>query len=154
MDIRNEKGIILNSASKRERYNTLLNAEIWLNRYRDSRALDAFGIKDNVMALLCNIGWNDFVGEPHYTFETTTLEFMSTICFVQDRENSTVSFSLGKVEYNMSLTEFCDKMGFANTGFIHVSRNPVNMPQNYDQHEFWSQITGRDHFESKNAKLV
>jgi hypothetical protein len=129
-----------------------LNGEIWQNRYPDSRALDALGIKDNVMALLCNIGWNDFVGEPHYTFETTTLEFMSTICFVQDREKSTVSFSLGKVEYNMSLTEFCDKMGFASTGFIHVSRNSVNMPQNYDQHEFWSQITGRDHFESKNAK--
>jgi hypothetical protein len=150
--IQNARGIILTSESERERYNMLMNREICVNRYPDSRALEAFGIKSNVMTLLNNIGWTDFVGEPHYTFVTSTLEFMSTLCFVPDRENSKVSFSLGNVEYNMSLSQFCDKMGFASAGLIHVSRNRVNRPQNYDQHEFWSQITGRGHFESRTAK--
>jgi len=82
---------------------------------------------------------------------------MSTICFVHDRENvtnpkHTVSFSLGNVEYNMSLTKLCDKMCFASAGLIHVSRNQDTRPQNYDQQEFWLQITERDHYESKSAK--
>jgi hypothetical protein len=133
--------IILNFTSEKKRYNKLLNSGISLYRYPGSRALEALGIKDNIMTLLGNIGWNDFVGETHYTFETFTLEFMSSICFVHDRENvtdpkHTVSFSLGNVEYNMLLTEFCDKMGFASAGLIHVSRNPYTRPQNYDQQEF------------------
>jgi len=81
--------IILNITSEKTRYNKLLNRGISRNRYPDSHAIEALGIKDNVMALLGNIGWNDFVGKTHYTFETFTLEFMSTICFVQDRENVT-----------------------------------------------------------------
>lgn len=80
-------GIIQNITSEKTRNNKLLNRGISLNRYPDSRALEALGIKDNVMALLGNIGWNDYVGETHYTFETFTLEFMITICFVQDRES-------------------------------------------------------------------
>jgi hypothetical protein len=33
-----------------------------------------------------------------------------------------------------------------------VSRNPDIRPQNYDQQEFWLQISGRDHYESKSVK--
>lgn len=79
------------------------------------------------------------------------------MCFAKDRENvtnpnHTVSFSLGSVEYNMSLTEFCDKMGFASTRLIHDSRNPNIRPHNFDPQEFWLQITGQDHYEARSAK--
>jgi len=57
----NEMGIILNITSEKTRYNKLLNRGISHNMYPDSRALEALGIKDNVMTLLGNIGWNDFV---------------------------------------------------------------------------------------------
>jgi len=153
----NEIGIILSNKSEKTRYNKLLNRQIQLNRYPNSHVLDALGIEDNVMTLIGNIGWNDFVGQTHYTYETSTREFLSTICFDMDRENvtdpkHTVSFSLCNIEYCMSLPEFCDKMGFASTGLIHVSHSGDTRPQNYDQNEFWLKISGRDHFVSKSAK--
>jgi len=116
----NERGLILNK-SERERYKMLLNRDIVPNRYPDSAALQALGIEDNVTTLLSNIGWEDFVGETHFTFQTSTLEFLSTLYFFHDIDNTThsnhtISFSLGNVEYNMSLTEFCDIMGFEKHG--------------------------------------
>ncbi|XP_039683862.1 uncharacterized protein [Medicago truncatula] len=152
----NERGLILNK-SERERYKMLLNRDIVPNRYPDSATLQALGIDDNVTTLISNIGWKDFVGETHFTFETSTFEFLSTVNFNHDTHNTThpnhtVSFSLGNVEYNMSLTEFSDIMGFESTGVIHVSRNHDVRHRGYDKHGFWFQITGRKRYECKTAK--
>jgi len=151
----NERGIVLNVHEKAT-YKTLLNRGISLNRYPDPHALKALGIRNNVMSLICNIGWIDLVGCPHYTFTTLTLEFLSTLYFVQDKKSASnpeynVSFCLGNMQYNMSLSEFCDRMGFASAGLIHTSRNK-HMLLNYDKQEFWSQINGRDHYDSRTAK--
>jgi len=151
----NERGIILNVHEKAT-YKTLLNRGIALNRYPDPHALKALGIRNNVMSLIRNIGWIELIGQPHYTFTTLTLEFLSTLYFVQDKANArnpeySVSFCLGNMQYNMSLIEFYHRMGFPSTGLIHTSRNKHRLV-NYDQQEFWSQITGRDHYDSRTAK--
>jgi hypothetical protein len=153
----NELGIILSTKPEKTRFNKLSPREIQPNRYLDPNALDALGIEADVMTLLANIGWTDFVGHTYYTHETLTREFLSTLSFVVDRDDVTdpkhkVSFSLANVEYNMKLTEFCDIMGFASAGLIHGSHNEATKPQNYDQGEWWLKITGRDHYDSKGAK--
>jgi hypothetical protein len=147
----NERGLILHKSEK-VRYSMLVKRDVVPNRYPDSAALQALGIEDNVTTLISNVGWKDFVGETHFAFETSTLEFLSTISFVHDADNyknpnHTVSFSLGNVEYNMSLTQFNDIMGFDSTGIIHDKKH-----RHFDKQEFWFKITGRNRFNSKTAK--
>jgi hypothetical protein len=154
---RNELGIILTISSERSRYNRLVLRGFIHNRYPDKFALDKLGIRENVYTLLGNIGWSEFVGSIHHTYESQTLEFLSTLCFKKDKDNLTdpnhsVSFSLDNQEFDMSLSQFCDKMGFANAGLIHGSHNEDTRPQDYDQQEFWLKISGHDHFEAKSAK--
>jgi hypothetical protein len=153
----NELGIILSNKSERTRFNKLAHREILPNRYLDPDALNALGIEADVRTLINNIGWNEFVGETHYTYETITREFLSTLSFDQDRDNVTdpkhkVSFSLVNVEFSMSLNEFCDKMGFAGAGLIQCSHNEATKPHNYDQRSFWLQISGQENYESRSAK--
>jgi hypothetical protein len=153
----NELRIILSTKSEKTRFNKLAHREIQPNRYLDPDALDALGIEADVMTLINNIGWTEFVGKTHYTYETITREFLSTLSFLQDRDNVTdpehmVSFSLVNVEFSMSLKEFYDKMGFASAELIHGSHNEATKPHNYDQREFWLKISGQDHYESKSAK--
>jgi hypothetical protein len=83
------------------------------------------GIRDNVYKLLGNLGWIDML-RPMRGYENFTYEFLSSIVFTKDRLNfdnpdHRVSFRLLNIDYEMSLQHFCDKMGFANAGFIHDS---------------------------------
>jgi len=104
------------------------------------------------MTLLHNIGWTQFIGTMYYTHKNITIEFLSTITFIKDRDNPQVKFSFLNMEFNMSLTEFNTKMGFASAGLIHTSHNKDIKPEDYDPQEFWSLITGRNHFESRTVK--
>jgi len=148
----NELGLILNTSSDMSRYNNHLYRDIALSRYPDEFTLLKLGIENNVMTLLHNIGWTQFIGTKYYTHKKVTIEFLSTITFIKDKDNPQVKFSFSNNEFNMSLTEFNTKMGFASEGLIHTSRNKDINPEDYDPHEFWSLITGRNHFESRSAK--
>jgi len=59
-------------------------------------------------------------------FEKFTYEFLSSISFTKDRMNfdnpdHRVSFRRMNIDYEMSLENFCNEMGFTNVGFIHNS---------------------------------
>jgi len=61
-------------------------------------------------------------------FENFTYEFLSSIAFKKDRMNfdnldHRVSFRLINIDYEISLENFCNEIGFANAGFIHASWN-------------------------------
>jgi len=114
----NELGIILNKSAERERYDKLAGRGIILSRYPDKTTLNALGIIENVRILVGNIGWGTFLGCKYSTYEYLTLEFLSTLCFTKDKYNvddpqHTVSFSMGNRDFSMSLTQFCERMGFA-----------------------------------------
>lgn len=151
-------GIILKKAEERERFDILAGRGLLMSRYPDKTTLDDLGMRENVRDLVGNIGWGKFIGHSYSTKVYLTLEFLSTLCFRKDKDNvddpqhNNVSFSLDNREFSMSLTEFCERMGFASTGLIHDSHNPNNKPENYDPDEFWHQITGMRKFVPKSAK--
>jgi len=79
------------------------------------------GIRDNVIMLLNRLGWVEML-RPMRGFENFTYEFLSSIVFTKDRmnfdnPNHRVSFWLMNTDYEMSLQNFCNEMGFKNTGF-------------------------------------
>jgi len=80
-------------------------------------------------------------------FENFTYEFLNSIVFTNDRMNfdnpdHRVYFRLMNIDYEMSLENFCNEMGFANEGFIHDSFNHDLRPEDYNPIAFWQSITG------------
>ena len=59
---------------------------------------------------------------PMKGYENFTYEFLSSILFTKDTMNfdnpdHRVYFRLMNIDYEMSLENFCNEMGFANAGF-------------------------------------
>jgi len=112
-------------------------------RYPDDRTLKKLGIRESVFKLLNRLGWVDMLQpiQPTRGFEYFTYEFISSISFTKDRlrlENPDhrVSFRLLNIDYEMSLENFCTKMGFANAGYIHDSWNHNLRLADYDAATF------------------
>jgi hypothetical protein len=70
-----------------------------------------------------------------------------------DNLNHRVSFRLMNIDYEMSLEHFCNKMGFANTGFIHDSWNRDLKPGDYNHAAFWERITSLRQYNSRSNKV-
>jgi len=69
-----------------------------------------------------------------------------------DNPDHRVSFRLINIDYEMSLENFCNEMGFANVGFIHDSWNHDLKPEDYNPAAFWKRITGLDQYNSRSNK--
>jgi hypothetical protein len=66
------------------------------------------------------LGWGEML-RPMRGYENFTYEFLSSIQFKKDKlnfddPNHRVSFRLLNIDYEMSLENFCNEMGFANAG--------------------------------------
>lgn len=93
----------------------------------------------------------------NYTYEGLTLEFLSSVCFYEDRTNiqnpiHQLSFRPFNIDFKMTMTEFCEKLGFENAGFIHDSKDPATKPEGFCAKTFWAEITGKSHYEARAAK--
>ena len=113
------------------------------------------GIRDNVIMLLNKLGWVELL-RPMKGFENFTYEFLSSIAFTKDRMNfdnpdHRVYFWLMNIDYEMSLENFCNEMGFANVGFIHDSFDHDLRPEDYNPAAFWK-CTGLDEYNSHSNK--
>jgi len=56
------------------------------------------------------------------------------------------------IDYEMSLENFCNEMGFANEGFIHDSFNHDLRLEDYNPIAFWQSITGLHQYNSRSNK--
>jgi len=125
-------------------------------RYSDSGAMKTLCIRDNVVRLLDTIGWVELL-RPMRGFENFTYEFLSSLAFTKDKSktdnpNHIVFFRLLNNDYEMSLENFCENLGFANAGFVHDSWNRNLKSADYDPIAFWKSITGLDHYNARSNK--
>jgi len=126
-------GIVFSTLEQQSRYKSLLFKPLHPCRYPDSHSMNILEIRDNVVRLLNKLGWVEML-TPMKGFENFTYEFLSSIAFTKDRMNfdnpdHRVSFRFMNIDYEMSLENFCNEMGFANAGFIHESWD----------HDLWSE---------------
>lgn len=153
----NPHGIVFKDGTQGQKYELLGNRKMVPTRYPHILTLQLLGIDDNVNQLLANLGWLDFLEIARCTYEGITLEFLSSLCFFEDRSDSGIpnrklSFRLFNVDFNLSLTEFCELLGFKNEGFIHDSRHPEEKPEGFCAKTFWAELTGKGHYEARAAK--
>lgn len=133
-------GIKFKDNKQRDMYKVLISKPLHACRYPDSYSLNVLGIRDNVINLLGKLGWVDML-RPMRGFENFTYEFLSSIIFTKDRlnfdhPNHRVSFRLMNIDYEMSLQQFCDEMGFVNAGYINDSLNHDLRPTDYQPAAF------------------
>jgi len=109
-----------------------------------------------VIRLLDRLGWVKLL-RPMKGFQKLTYEFLSYIAFTKDRMNfdnpdHRVSFRLMNIDYEMSVENFFNEMGFANADFIHDSWDHDQRADNYNPAAFWKCITGLDQYNSRCNK--
>jgi len=69
-----------------------------------------------------------------------------------DNPDHRVSFRLMNIDYEMSLENFCNEMGFATAGFIHDSCDHDLRPEDYNSAAFWQRITNLHEYNSRSNK--
>jgi hypothetical protein len=137
-------------------YKVLITKPLHPCSYPDSHTLNVLEIRDNAFELLNRLGWGEML-RPTRGYANFTYEFLSSIVFSKDKLNlddpdHRVSFRLLNFDYEMSLENFCNEMGFANAGFIHDSWNQALKPEDYDPANFWKRITGLNQYVSRSNK--
>jgi len=149
-------GITFSTPEQQSMYKYLLSKPLHHCRYPDNYDMIKLGIKDNVYMLLNRLGWAELL-RPMKGYENFTYEFLSSIVFKKDRINfddpdHRVYFRLMNIDYEMSLENFCNEMGFTNEGFIHDSFNHDLRPEDYNPVAFWKSITGLHQYNSRSNK--
>ena len=77
--------IIFRGRAQRRRFEVLAKREMALTIYPNSHTMTSLGIRDSVMFLLDQIGWNNFtVGRRFSSYRRLTLEFLSSLTFMPD----------------------------------------------------------------------
>jgi len=153
--IRNHN-IEFKDVEQRNRYKVLISKPMTACRYPDDTTLENLGISDSVFKLLNRLGLVDLL-RPMRGFKNFTYEFLSSISFTKDRSrlenpDHRVSFQLLNIDYEMSVENFCNEMGFANAGYIHDSWNHDLRSATYDAEAFWTSITGIAQYNSRSNK--
>lgn len=128
-------------------------------RYPDYFSFSTLGLENNERMLFNNVGWTEFMEVACCTYEGLTLEFLSSLNFYDDKinvlnPNHTLSFRLLNVDFELTLSNFCELLGFENVGAIHDSKNPATKSEGFNPQAFWSQITGETHCEARHAKAI
>jgi len=149
-------GITFSTPEQRSRYKSLLSKPLHPCKYPDNYDMIKLGIRDNMYMLLNRLGWVDLL-RPMKGFENFTYEFLSSIVLTKDRMNfdnpdHRAYFRLMNIDYEMSLGNFFNEMGFANEGFIHESFNHDLRPEDYNPVAFWQSITGLHQYNSRSNK--
>jgi len=149
-------GIDFKDAEQRNRYKALISKPMTACRYPDDHTLESLCIRDSVFKLLNRLGWVELL-QSRRGFENFTYEFLSSISFTKDRSrlenpDHRVSFRLLNIDYEMSLENFCNEMGFRNAGYIHDSWNHDLRLATYDAATFWKSITGIAQYNSLSNK--
>jgi len=63
-----------------------------------------------------------------------------------------LSFRLFDADYELTFDEFCERMGFANVGLIHIDKSHLFRSAEFNSHVFWKKITFEDHFAAETSK--
>ena len=96
--------IIFRGRAQRRRFEVLAQREMALTIYPDGLTITKLGIRDSVMFLLNQIGWNNFaVGRRFNSYRRLTLEFLCSLAYMP---NHVLGFNRGLIIFRMFGIDF------------------------------------------------
>lgn len=94
--------IVFRGRGKRRRFEALAQREMALTIYPDGPTMTKLGIRDSVMFLLNQIGWDNFAVRRRFSsYCRLTLEFLSSLVYLP---NHGFGFNRGLITFRMVLS--------------------------------------------------
>ena len=110
-------GIMFRGRNQQRRFESLSDREIGLSTYPDGPAMTTLGIRDSVLFLLSQIGWDTSALRRKFSsYRRLTLEFLSSLVYKPDHglgfNRGLVIFRLFDIEYTFTHREMAKLLGF------------------------------------------
>ena len=145
----NFMNVTLRSRQQRRRFEDLAEREMCPTIYADDHAMTALGIRESVMYLLHQIGWDTAPIRRRYcTYKKLTLEFLSTLSFIPNHgigfNRGLITFRMFDMDYTYNLREFSHLLGFP-FGPDVITMTQEDLLLDSDLDFFWGSIAGNNH---------
>lgn len=141
--------VIFRSENQRRRFDMLAKREMTLSKYPDGLTLTTLGLRDNVMYLLNQVGWDSFAVRKRYSqYHRLTLEFLSSLYYDPNMgigfDRGLATFRIFGTKYYFTHREMAELLGFP-SGPDAYTITLDDAFTNLDLNFFWGTITGNYH---------
>ena len=104
-------GIVFRGKNQQRRFESISVREIGLSTYPDGPTMITLGIRDSVLFLLSQIGWDTFsLRRKFSSYHRLTLEFLSSLVYKSDHglgfNRGLIRFKLFGIEYTFTDRDF------------------------------------------------
>ncbi|KAI5402747.1 hypothetical protein KIW84_050377 [Lathyrus oleraceus] len=118
------------------------------NFYADDYAMTVLGLRDSVLYLLNQIGWETTpIRRQFVTYRRLTLEFLSSLIYLPNHgkgiNRGFIQFRMFNMEYQYNIREFTSLLGFP-TSFDTFTMNQEDLFEYRELEHFWGSLTGND----------
>lgn len=139
--------LVFRGRGQRRHFETLAQREMTLTIYLDERTMTKLGIRDSIMFLINQIGW-DAIKRKFSSYRRLTLEFLNSLVYLPNHgigfNKGLITFRMFDIEYLYNHREIVELLGCHNgpdTFTITQGDWLTDLKLNY----FWGRITGNDH---------
>jgi hypothetical protein len=141
-------GINFRGRAQRQKFEELAEREMHPNFYVDDCAMTVLGLRDSVLYLLNQIGWETTpIRRQFVTYRRLTLEFLSSLIYLPNHgkgiNRGFIQFRMFNMEYQYNIREFTNLLGFP-TSFDTFTMNQEDLFEYRELEHFWGSLTGND----------
>ena len=131
------------------RFEDLVDREMTPTIYADDRAMTALGIRESVLYLLNQIGWDTSpIRRRFSSYRRLTLEFLSSLNYVPNHglgfNRGLIRFRLFSIDFCYNNSEFANLLGFPSGPDVFTVAQE-DILSNHELNYFWGSITGNNH---------
>lgn len=141
--------IVFRGKGQRRRFEALALREMTLTIYPDGRTMAKLGIRDSVMFLLSQIGWDNFTIKRRFSsYRRLTLKVSSSLVYLPSHgigfNKGLITFRMFDIEYPYNHRELAELLGCPN-GPDAFTITQEELLTDLELNYFWGSITGNNH---------
>jgi len=141
-------GIKFRGMAQKRKFEELAAREMLPSLYADDWAMTALGLRQSVLFLLNQIGWETSPILRHFTtYRRLTLEFLSSLIYLPSHgkgiSRGFIQFRMFNMEYQFNIRDFTNLLGFP-TSFDTFTVSQEELFEHRELEHFWGKLTGND----------
>ncbi|XP_050901105.1 uncharacterized protein LOC127107822 [Lathyrus oleraceus] len=143
--------IVFKGKAQMRRFKALTQREMTITLYPNEHTMTKLGIRDSVMFLINQLGWDTFAIKRKFSSITRlTLEFLSSLVYLPNHgmgfNKGLITFRLFDKDYRYTYREMAELLGCPNgPDTFTITQEDILVDNKLDL--FWCSITGNNHLE-------
>lgn len=141
-------GVTFRGRAHMRKFEELAEREMYPTYYANSLAMNTLGLKESVLYLLNQIGWETTpILRQYVTYRRLTLEFLSSLVYLPHHgkgiTRGMIRFRLFNMEHQYNIREFATLLGFP-TSIDTLTETQEDLFEYRELDYFWGSLTGND----------